>query len=216
MILEFFILKQKVRKLIQNTFSDEKEKTLDLGCGENPFYHDDMKSKVVAFDLRKTNKSHVVGDAGSIPFKKNSFESIISINSFYYFNNPFVSAQEMSRVLKKNGRIFVMMPFIYPVHDAPFDKFRFTEYGLREVFEKDFEIAEIGTIGGIFNIPAVMLHSIIKGMKFILPKPLRFLSIISTIILWPIYIIAQIISILDVFDRTRRWPTYYYLVAIKK
>ena len=216
MLFEFFILKRKVRKHISNVFSDGKEKTLDLGCGEKPFYHRDMKGEIVAFDMAKTETTHVVGDAGSIPFKNNTFDSVISLNSFYYFDNPFVSVKEIARVMKKNGKMFLMMPFIYPVHDVPHDKYRFTEFGIRTLFEKNFEVAEIGTIGGIFNVPAVMLHSIIKGMKFILPKSLVFLSIIFAIILWPLYIAAQIISILDFIDKTRRWPTYYYFIAVKK
>ena len=152
MLLEFFILKNRVRKLIRDNFFDEKSKVLDIGCGENPFYHEDIRGKIISFDLKRTSRTHVIGDAGFVPFKKNTFDSIISMNSFYYFDNPFVSVREISRILKKNGKIFLMMPFVYPVHDAPHDKYRFTEYGIRELFGKDFEIAEIGVIGGIFNI----------------------------------------------------------------
>ena len=213
MFLEFFLVKKKVRELIDSYFQDENDNVLDLGAGDNPHYHDKIKGKIVSFDLKKTDSTHVVGDAGSVPFKKDSFDAVVSINSFYYFNNPFDSEKEISRVLKKKGKLFLMMPFMYPIHDVPFDKYRFTEYGIRKLFEKDFDIKELGVIGGIFNIKAVFFHSLIKGLKFVLPRPIAF---VFAILLWPFYFLAQLISLLDFFDRTRRWPTYYYLVAIKK
>ena len=109
------------------------------------------------------------------------------------------------------------MPFIYPIHDAPNDKYRFTKYGIREILKNEFIVKEIKTIGGIFNLPAVFFHSLVKGIPLMFPKSIRkYISFIPIIILYPFYIAAQLISILDFLDKSGRWPTYYFSVAIKK
>ena len=155
-------------------------------------------------------------NANKLPFKSNSFDSAISINSFYYFENPFESSKEVSRILKKGGKLCLVMPFIYPIHDMPDDKYRFTEFGIRALLKDNFTIKGIKTIGGIFNLKAVFLHSLVKGLPKVFPKPLRFLSLPFIIVLYPLYILAQVFSLLDVLDRTGRWPTYYFVLAVKK
>ena len=216
MIGEFFIIKSRILKLVNHNFKNKNGRVLDLGCGGNPYYHKNINGRLFCLDIRKTKISDVTGDANLLPFKDNVFDAVISINSFYYFDNPFLCAKEVSRVLRKNGKFLLVMPFIYPIHDAPYDKYRFTEYGITNLLKENFEIKHIKTIGGIFNLPAVMLHSLMKGTNFILPKYLRFLSFPIIILLYPFYILAQIFSLLDFFDKTGRWPTYYFALAVKK
>ena len=68
-----------------------------------------------------------------LPFKSSEFEGIVCVNSLYYCKNPFKSLREFSRILKKNGKLAMITPFIYPIHDIPDDKYRFTEYGIKEL-----------------------------------------------------------------------------------
>jgi len=216
MIGDFFIIKNKIKNLINSEFNNKNDKVLDLGCGSNPYYHKGFKGNIICLDIKKTSKTHIVSDADKLPFKPNSFDKIISINSFYYFNNPFNVIKSINKILKKDGKLVLVVPFFYPIHDAPDDKYRFTEYGLRTILEEDFKIEKIETIGGIFNMPAVILHSLIKGIPLLFPKEIRKFIQILAYVLWPVYIIAQLFSILDVLDRTSRYPTYYFVVAGKK
>ncbi len=216
MIGEFFLIKGKIKRLINKSFANRSDKILDLGCGSNPYYQEDIEGKIFCLDINKTSKTHLVSDADKLPFRPNSFDKVVSVNSFYYFKNPFNVVKSVHNILKKDGKLILIVPFFYPIHDAPDDKYRFTEYGLRTLLENDFRIERIETIGGIFNLPAVMLHSLIKGIPLLFPKEIRKFIQILTYILWPFYIIAQLFSILDVLDITRRFPTYYFVVAKKK
>lgn len=216
MIGEFFLVSWKLDKKISKIFNNEEDKILDIGCGSNPGYHKSMKGKIICTDIIKTNKTHLISDADNLPFKPNSFDKTISVNSFYYFKNPFNVVKSIHNILKKDGKLVLILPFYYPIHDAPYDKYRFTEYGLRTVLEEYFKIERIETIGGIFNQPAVILHSLIKGIPLLFPKETRKFIQILAYILWPFYIIAQLFSILDILDITRRFPTYYFVVAEKK
>lgn len=216
MIGEFFIISKRINKKIAEVFVNSKDIVLDLGCGNKPSYHEHIKGKIICFDKFKNQITHVVGDADELPFKADSFDKIISVNSFYYFKNPFNVIKDLHKILKKNCKLVLVLPFFYPIHDIPVDKYRFTEYGLRALLEEYFKIEKIKPIGGIFNAPAIILHSLVKGIPLLFPKALRSFIQIIMYALYPFYILAQLISILDVFDKTERFPTYYFLVASKK
>ena len=216
MLGEFFIIKNKIKNLVNSEFKNNKDKILDLGCGNNPYYHENISGKIICLDIKKTSRTHLISDAGKLPFKSNSFDKVISVNSFYYFKNPFNVVKSVHNILKNGGKLILIVPFFYPIHDAPDDKYRFTEYGLRALLEEDFRIERIETIGGVFNHPAVILHSLIKGIPLLFSKKIRKFIQILVYILWPFYIIAQIFSIFDVIDITKRFPTYYFVVAEKK
>lgn len=216
MIGEYFILKRRMMGLFRGIFSKD-DLVLDVGCGSRPYYHKNIKARMVCADIVKTKKSHIVCDAASLPLKSSKFDGVICVNSLYYCKNPFDAVKQFSHVLKKNGRLVIITPFIYPIHDVPDDKYRFTEYGLRELLKGDFRIEKIKAVGGIFSLPAVFFHSLIKGIPLIFPKSLRrIIGFFSVIIFYIPYILAQLISLLDFLDATKRWPTYYFVTAIKK
>jgi hypothetical protein len=43
---------------------------------------------------------------------------------------------ETYRVLRKKGKIILTTPFMWGIHEAPHDYYRYTEYGLRYLLEK--------------------------------------------------------------------------------
>ncbi len=216
MLGEFFIIKKRVLSLMKGLFKTS-DLVLDAGCGKNPYYHKAISSKIICADILQTKKVHLVADSMSLPLKKSKFDGVVSVNSLYYCNNPKKSIKEFSYVLKSGGKLVLMTPFIYPIHDAPDDKYRFTEYGIRELLKEDFIIENIKAIGGIFNLPAVLFHSMIKGIPLLAPKSVRkAIWVVSIIILYPFYIAAQAISVLDFLDKSKRWSTYYFTIAIKK
>lgn len=214
MLGEFFLIKNRIKCLIESAFS-KKGKVLDLGCGEEPYYQKYITGSIVSLDIKKTSKTHLISDADKLPFKPNSFDGVVSVNSFYYFRNPFNVAESIHKILKKNGKLVLVLPFFYPIHDAPADKYRFTEYGLRALLENKFKIERLEAIGGIFTLPSVLLHSLIKGTPLLFPKGIRTLVQAAAYALWPLYLAVQLVGILDALDRTRRYPTYYFAVAVK-
>ena len=216
MLGEFFLIKNKIRGFLRASFRNKNDKILDLGCGEKPYYHDSIEGKVICLDIIKTSKTHLISDADRLPFKPASFDKVISVNSFYYFRNPSNVIGSIHSILKKNGKFVLVLPFFYPIHDAPADKYRFTEYGLKALLEGKFKIERLEAIGGIFTLPSVLVHSLIKGIPLLFPKKIRGFIHILTYVLWPFYIVAQLFSILDVLDWTRKYPTYYFVVAGKR
>ena len=216
MIGEFFIIKARIKKRLEGMFNNGKDIVLDLGCGDNPHYYKNIKGNIVCLDIIKSDKTNIVADADFLPLKKNSFDKVIMINSLYYFKNPLNVLENLCPILKKNGKLIIIVPFMYPIHDAPDDKYRFTEFGLNTMLQDNFKVLSIEPVGGFFTLPSVVLHSIIKGIPLLFPKDIGNFFQALTYILWPLYIAAQLIGILDILDRTRRWPVYYIAVAQKK
>ena len=168
-------------------------------------------------DKSASRKTQVLSDAQRLPFKSSSFDGVVSVNALYYCENPTLATKEFARVLRKNGKIAMVTPFIYPLHDAPHDRYRFTEHGLRELLKDDFIVERIVPLGGIFSIPLLLAYSLWKGSFSVAPKPLRpLMMIISTLILFIPLAILNLFSLLDVMDRSGRWPIYYFTVGRKK
>ena len=216
MILEFYIIKKRIYKYLASIPQKGNEKALDLGCGNAPYYHKFIKGKLICFDINKTKEIDVIGDADFLPFKSNFFDKVISFNSLYYFKNPFNVVENVSRILKQHGKFILMLPFFYPIHDAPIDKYRFSEYGIRSMLEKDFRIERLHVIGGIFTLPSVIVHSIMKGFPLLFPKAIQKPAKILAYVLFPIYVVLQLLSIFDFLDIIKRIPTYYFIIASKK
>ncbi|AZO63873.1 MULTISPECIES: methyltransferase domain-containing protein [unclassified Mesorhizobium] len=71
----------------------------------------------------------------SLPFKDNSFDGILSLAVLEHVDDPFLCAKELVRVLKPNGRVFVMIPFLQAEHGYPSHYFNATRSGVVKLFE---------------------------------------------------------------------------------
>lgn len=70
-------------------------------------------------------------DAARLPLPSASVDAVVCLETLEHVNDFERSLAEIARVLKPGGRAFLSMPFLYPVHDAPFDHTRLTEHGWR-------------------------------------------------------------------------------------
>lgn len=94
----------------------KSEKILDVGCGISPV--SPVKSKTVFIDSDKNAMKILngagyktsIGDAEKIPAKKESVNAIFSSEVLEHVHNYKKSIKEFSRVLKKNGVLFITVP----------------------------------------------------------------------------------------------------------
>ena len=80
------------------------------------------------------------GITGNLPFKEGSVDTIALLEVLEHLPNPWQCFKEIHRVLKPGGYLILTTPFLYPVHDAPYDFQRFTIHGLHAL-AKDFDFA---------------------------------------------------------------------------
>ncbi|MDD8012756.1 MAG: methyltransferase domain-containing protein [Acidobacteriota bacterium] len=74
----------------------------------------DFSSEAVKLSHANAARSEVVlGDGECLPFADDSFDYVANLGSLEHFFNPEAGVREMRRVLKKNGRVLVLVPNSY-------------------------------------------------------------------------------------------------------
>lgn len=89
-----------------------------------------------------------IADAADLPFRDNSIDMIIFKNVLEHVPNPNQVLNEIERVLKKDGVLYVKIPFLQPFHAVPDDFQRYTKSGFKLLF-KDYKELKFGvSVGG--------------------------------------------------------------------
>jgi hypothetical protein len=70
------------------------------------------------------------------------FDTIVCTEVLEHTRQPFHATDNLLRMLRPGGLVFVTTPFNFRIHGPLPDCWRFTEHGLRELF-KDFELIEL-------------------------------------------------------------------------
>lgn len=90
--------------------------TLDIGCGLGEFVRYrkgsvgvDINPYNVAF-ARENGLNVVQMDVDLLPFQDDSFDSVVLDNVLEHIANPLPLSEEISRVIKDNGRLIVGVP----------------------------------------------------------------------------------------------------------
>jgi len=72
------------------------------------------------------------GSSDRMPFANNSFDKIFCINVIYFWDEPHLHLQEISRVLKPGGRFFATIRTKESMEQMPFTQYGFTKYNENE------------------------------------------------------------------------------------
>jgi SAM-dependent methyltransferase len=124
---------------------------LDLGAGMCPYR--ELYSGCagyVATDVLPTPYVNVVCVNWDLPFADNSFDLVVCTQSLEHTLVLQRAVSEMRRVARPGGHILVTAPFCFVEHSQPYDYWRISQFGLRELF-KEFEIIEIKGSGGLLR-----------------------------------------------------------------
>jgi len=98
-------------------------------------------------------RPEVVTDITRLPIRDGVVDWVIIPNIVEHVDEPEMMFREAFRILKKGGRAFVFAPHIREEHQAPYDYFRYTRFGLRHLFEKSgFDVESIAVASGIFDV----------------------------------------------------------------
>jgi ubiquinone/menaquinone biosynthesis C-methylase UbiE len=91
----------------------------------------------------------------SLPFPDNFFDTIILSDVLEHIAEPGLLFGEMRRILQQKGKILMNVPFYHPVHEAPYDFFRYTEFALYKFADKsNLQVLELSSSNG-FTLVAI-------------------------------------------------------------
>lgn len=77
------------------------------------------------------------------------FDSVVLTEVLEHCPEPRDLMAEVNRVMKKGAKLFGTVPFIYPLHEAPWDFYRYTPFAIERLAKQtDFKVIKIESLGG--------------------------------------------------------------------
>jgi SAM-dependent methyltransferase len=134
----------KVEEAIARVAAEHPEpRILSVGTGELHYDHPGVVHTDVAFG------KHVdcICDAHDLPFADGEYDLVIACAVLEHVADPQRCVAEFHRVLRPDGMVYAVTPFLQPVHMAAYDFTRFTFVGHRRLF-RYFDDIESGVMGG--------------------------------------------------------------------
>lgn len=89
---------------------------------------------VTSTDIDPLRRPDVVDDIVHSSFPDDHFDAIVIMEVLEHVVDPVQAGSEIYRLLKPGGRLILSTPFIFPLHDRPYDFYRYTKYGLAHIF----------------------------------------------------------------------------------
>ncbi len=160
---------------------------LNLGCGNS-----NISNNVSNLDIFPYDTVDLACDIANLPFRDNSVDIIINVVLLEHISDPEKVVNEFYRVLKKEGIVYSVFPFIQGFHASPNDFSRRTYEGMKVLY-KDFDLIELKCTGGptsallwvfqewialLFSFGIKPLHTIVYIIIMILTFPIKFLDIL--------------------------------------
>ena len=179
---------------------DNKDKTFsNFIKGKSKFHYSNKisnkKLKVFYSDLTKKL---------SIPSKK--YNNVLFFNILEHLPEYKLVFSEIYRIIKKGGNFIGSVPFIYQIHAAPNDYFRFSREFLESNLKKyKFKKVKVKSLG--FG-PFIASYSLLYPY-------LRYLPFFSQICLLVAYILDSFIQLFVKTDLKEIFPLGYFFIAKK-
>ena len=116
---------------------------IDLGCGSVPMYemYRPRVEEITCVDWPHSNYDLQFADEFMdlnkvLNLPSEHYDTIISSDVLEHVVEADVIWSEMARICKPAGHLIIGTPFLYWLHDTPYDYWRYTSYNLRHYCEK--------------------------------------------------------------------------------
>lgn len=120
----------------------------------------------VGFDFYPGQNVDVVGDAHKLSsyFPDKKFDLIFSTACFEHFYMPWIVTEEIQKLLRVGGFVFVETHFSFAYHETPWNFFQFSDMGLRVLFNSGlgFKVIESGMSTPMFGFFGEKAHPYLR------------------------------------------------------
>lgn len=132
-----FLLLRRAESRLRQAAAELSGVVLDVGCAAKrilPFLP--PRCRYLGLDTLQTGAAwygahpEVFADAAALPVADGTIDHVLALDVLEHLPDPEASLREMARVLRWGGSIVVQVPFLYPLHDLPWDFRRWTPLGL--------------------------------------------------------------------------------------
>lgn len=158
LLVQRYWQRKRVRELVENLKIEKGDRILDVACGSGVVSHKCVEKGAIVYGVdincnaikyakgkHIKNSTFIVADAQNLPFKSGYFDAVVCCEVIEHLHNPEFMIDEVSRVLKENGRVCVFTPnsrSFWSIIEYMWDKFgRGRNYG--ETHLKIFNMSEM-------------------------------------------------------------------------
>jgi SAM-dependent methyltransferase len=189
-------------------------RVLDVGCADR-WVERELGSRCdyVGLDSWATGRAlyaarpGVYADAARLPFAGASFDALICFEVLEHLAQPQAALREFARVLRPGAALLLTLPFLYPIHDAPYDYQRYTRHGLeRALADAGFEIVTLVRRGHALETAALLGALALAGGALRGPR-------------WALVLSAPVVAVLiltlnlGAWALARFWPDWSAMAA---
>jgi len=189
--LDTYIHRRAIAAALRENLSLFSGRLLDYGCGKMPYRQYILQhsrvTEYIGLDIETaldydTSVPDAVWDGTVIPFSDGHFDVVLATEVFEHIHDPGHALIEIRRVLKPGGLIFFTVPYVWPLHEAPHDEYRYTPFALETIFHRaQFSRVAIHPTGGWNAALAQMLGLWVRRR----PGSKKIRTLFS-IVLWPV------------------------------
>src|SRR5688572_17994255 len=156
--MTFYTVRTSILAAVREEGAKFFGEVLDVGCGFMP-YRTIIESipaveSYTGMDLEQPTyygniEPDLKWDGQTIPREDGSFDCVIATEFLEHYPQPEKVLTEVRRVMRPGGLLFATVPFVWNLHEVPYDEYRYTPYSLRRHLESTgFESIEIQPLGG--------------------------------------------------------------------
>lgn len=192
----------------------------DLGAGESPYrkFFLGHVRRYIAVDwagsFHKTDADVVADLNKPLPIESAVADTVISLSVMEHLCEPQMMLNEAFRILKPGGAMVLQVPWQWWIHEAPYDYFRYTPYGLEYMFEKaGFVDVAVAPQSGFFTMWLLKFNYF--TLRFIRgPQLLRWAIKAVLLPIW--HLNQKAAPYLDRLDKNWAAETSGYFVTARK
>lgn len=159
--------------------------TLNFGSGVK-----NLGKNIINIDFYPFDGVDIVADISSLPIKDASADCVVCEYVLEHVPNPGEIINEIERVLKPGGAVYISVPFVASFHSSPYDYYRWSKPGL-ETLLRNFNKVECKIrsgptssliyvlsewLGTLFSFGSPKLQQIIFLLFLVLFSPLNFID----------------------------------------
>jgi SAM-dependent methyltransferase len=200
--MDRFLPRAAILEAIRSNHSHLYGRCLDVGCGDSPYQSLLLQapfqiSQLLGLDRLSDRCQHAPPDLvwsdGRIPLPDASIDSALCTEVLEHCPNPSDVLQEVHRVLKPGGHLLITVPFLWPLHEVPYDWARYTPFALRQLLESaGFLVQDVRSLGGYDRALAQMLALWVRR------RPMnRWLRAFLTLALYPCWSLLRLLPTQD-------------------